>query len=257
MRTPPTDIYVDPQVLHLLLDVGYYQQRTLEWHKQRTECLTASDIDAVLGTNPYSNRNAVFKKKTRPLKVHTGSYSTDHGIRYEQEACKHFAMAYQKTVFDFGLIVHPTEPWLGASPDGICNTGEMVEIKCPTSRVILRADQYPLGCPSQYYGQVQLQLRCADLHRAYFVQYRPETIVTSEEFVVTVVERSDDWWEKSLPILRRFWTDVLEYRRLHPDWQTIEPAEDIRKREDRKRKRELVSFEEPDFIDPGIILNAY
>lgn len=48
------------------------------------------------------------------------------------------------SIKEFGLIAHPTVPFLGASPDGIVQNssnplvpkGTMLEIKCPPTRVI-------------------------------------------------------------------------------------------------------------------------
>lgn len=38
--------------------------------------------------------------------------------------------ALGEVAWEVGLVVHPDLPWLGASPDGVTNTGRLIEIKC-------------------------------------------------------------------------------------------------------------------------------
>ncbi len=220
-RVVPPDVDVHPQV-RILLETGYYNQRSSAWLASRMSRLTASDAPAVLGTNPYRNRNAVFKLKTTPVKPSRDTWHTLHGKKYESEAVQEFSKEFGKHVYDFGLLPHPTLDWLGASPDGICSTGEMVEVKCPTKRPILKPDEYPLGCPVLYYSQVQLQLEVAQLDSCYFVQYRPETFWKPKEFQVSIVKRDATWWQESLPQLREFWQEVLDFRETHPDWNEVD-----------------------------------
>jgi putative phage-type endonuclease len=220
--------------------------------------LTASDVAAVLGFCPYANKTSVFNKKTRPPKTETGGYigyGTAHGTKYEQEACRKFAMEYNKTVFEHGLILHPEYKWLGASPDGLCHTGEMVEIKCPVTREILREKDYPCGCPVQYYPQVQCQLQCADLYVCYFVQYKPETAFQDMEFLVTKVYRDNSWWDKYFPMMKEFWDSVLKYRFERPDWHEVAPPPEPAK----KRRKILASMEDEELpvCDIDSILSAY
>ena len=222
------------------MQIGYFDQRSDGWFAERRQRLTASDVDSVLGNNKYKSRKAVFQQKTSPNKERSHSRHQLHGIHYEAEAIKKFENLYEKTVIDFGLIAHPEFNWLGASPDGICLTGEMVEVKCPTTRPILESKEYPLGCPSHYYGQVQTQLWCADLNKCYFVQYKPgDAMTNSEKLVVTIVKRSQEWFDKSIPILKEFWDEVLEFRKEHPDWE--EKNYHVKKR--KKTSTEIVDLD--------------
>lgn len=228
-RKAPTNVFCHPRVARLM-ELGYFDQRSDGWFAERRQRLTASDVDSVLNNNPYKSRKAVFKAKTSPQKQRTCSIHALHGIKYEPIAIQKFEEEYEKTVIDFGLIPHPEFDWLGASPDGICLTGEMVEVKCPSTRPIEKS--YELGCPSHYYGQVQTQLWCANLDKCYFVQYRPgklpeedkpeQTFIKDELLSVTIVERSQEWFDRSIPLLKQFWDEVLEFRRTHPDWEKVD-----------------------------------
>jgi len=211
--------YLHDQVEKLLLKYAN-NQGTIEWHKERFKRLTASDIDAVLNIRKYKTRQSVFKSKTMPFVKSKNNYNTLHGITYENEAISRFEEKYDKKVYRLGLVEHESEPWLGASPDGICCTGELIEVKCPTSRKILA--EYPLGCPEEYYCQVQMQLFCCNLNECFFIQYKPAFGVwTDEQLLVTTVKRNPKWWEESLPRLREFWNEVLLFRQKYIDWQKI------------------------------------
>jgi len=45
-----------------------------------------------------------------------------------------------------GLVVHPDHPWLGASPDGILDSLQLLEITCPFKRSMSLAEF--LGWPN-------------------------------------------------------------------------------------------------------------
>lgn len=58
-----------------------------------------------------------------------------------------------------------------------------------------------------YFVQVQLQLEVLDLEVAHFVQYRPATTWTEEEFDLTVVPRDRQWFHNSLPVFAKFYNE--------------------------------------------------
>lgn len=182
--------------------------------------------------------------KTRPPQNRFFSRATQHGIDNEDVAIAKFEKTYGKKVFEFGLLPHPHYNWLGASPDGICASGEMVEVKCPFKRPILAAEDYPLGCPKHYYGQVQLQLECADLDECYFIQYRPENLFNEEALLVTTVKRDRVWWAEKFPTMKQFWQDVVAFRTNHPEWETVDVYEKQGKIRKRKKNADLETREE-------------
>ena len=65
--------------------------------------------------------------------------ATRYGKQFEKVALDSFVRSLEATssvveVMESGLVVNSSEPWLGASPDGIVTVdGEkhLVEIKCP------------------------------------------------------------------------------------------------------------------------------
>src|SRR6056300_1047388 len=101
------------------------------------------------------------------------------------------------------------EKWLGGSPDGVSESGKLVEIKCPPQRAII-----PGEVPEHYMPQLQLCMEILDLEEADFIQYKPAETnwPRPEEFDVVTVKRDREWWKTYLPVMRDFWDKVLYYR---------------------------------------------
>ena len=108
-----------------------------------------------------------------------------------------------QTSHEIGLVQHPVYKFLGGSPDGITESGRLLEIKCPLTRKIKPE------VPVYYLPQIQLLLEIMDLEVCDFVQYKEGP---PEEFVVVEVPRDRVWFEKYLPVMKAFWDDVLTLR---------------------------------------------
>jgi len=181
-------------------------QKSPAWYAQRSGMLTASDIATALGINPYESREDLIYKKCgfrRPQSTE----NTDYGNKYEDEARQKYCALTGETVYEVGLVAHPSFPWLGGSPDGITESGKLLEIKCPPKRAITAE------VPKYYVPQIQILMEIFDLEECDFVQYKP-----GEPLQVTNVQRDRKWFYESLPILEKFWQDVLERRKL-PLWE--------------------------------------
>lgn len=106
-----------------------------EWHNQRKDRLTASQMGIIIKrkkTPTQSFLNTIFKNK--PIY----SKSLSYGRANEIKAKSKYLDFKQKSIHihDCGLIVNPEFPFLGATPDGkVCDRGEcgILEIKCPYS----------------------------------------------------------------------------------------------------------------------------
>ncbi len=164
------------------------EQRTKEWYEMRNGMITASDIAAVVGEDPYGNLKKVFNKKAFLAKDEfTGNFATEWGVKYEPMACAIYERKTKSHINHFGLIPHystfqPQETYLqpitfiGASPDGIRDDGIMLEIKCPTSRQIT-------GIPPRYYWvQMQIQMECCNLDMCHFLECKFIEYSNKDEF---------------------------------------------------------------------------
>jgi hypothetical protein len=109
---------------------------------------------------------------------------------------------------EIGLHPHPVYNWLGGSPDGITESGKLLEIKCPMMRAI--KDEVPI----HYMPQLQLLMEILDLETCDFIQYKPDELTWPEpaQFQVTHVVRDRQWFAEKLPIMDAFWKRVLYHR---------------------------------------------
>lgn len=179
--------YLKKQVNFLKM-IRQPEQRTQEWYDMRNNMITASDISCVVGDDPYGNIKKVFNKKAFFIKDEfTGNFATEWGVKYEPIACKIYQLRNNVNVNSFGLIPHYSNfqhqeqylqpiSFLGASPDGICDDGTMLEIKCPTSREIT-------GIPPRYYWiQMQIQMECCNLEKCHFLECKFSEFSSETEF---------------------------------------------------------------------------
>lgn len=207
MDMSPCAAWIHPKTA-ALLERPQIQQRTPEWYAARRTLLTASDAASALNVKPFegyrgSPRADLLAKKLedKPL----SNVFVAHGTKYEDEARFLAASAIGETVADVGLVVHATERWLAASPDGVTASGRLMEIKCPLRRTIV-----PGHVPGHYVPQLQVQMEVADVDSTLFVQYKPPCL----GFVldVVVVERDPAWFERHRPALRAFWEEYMAAR---------------------------------------------
>ena len=178
------------------------EQRTQEWFDMRREMITASSAATLIpkqkkymkeyleeydlmddfkehptkGCNPYSNRDDFFIDKCG-FRTFFGNVATFWGQKYEKVAENIYSRHIGEKIIEFGLVPHPSLCYLGASPDGISETGKMLEIKVPWRRTIT-------GIPPIYYWvQVQLQLEVCDLEICDFVECKMSEYNLEEEWL--------------------------------------------------------------------------
>lgn len=181
-------------------------QRTPEWFERRKKRITASNVGAILGLDPYRDRNDVMRQMVRDAlgaeREFKGNPATEYGIRNEENARMAFEM-------DMGVDVTPApfveyEDWAGASPDGWVSDGSIVEFKCPfgmrnhVNPAFKSIDEQP-----HYYAQVQFQLYCTGKHGAWFSQWNPND--SSYVFVLP----DQDWVDKNISKLKQFYAEFL------------------------------------------------
>jgi putative phage-type endonuclease len=162
-------------------------QRTPEWyHLRHSLCITASNIYKALGTQAQFNQ--LVCEKCKPLIIPEGgtSYtntmsSTHHGVKYEPVTVMIYEAMFpgNKVDVEFGCIRHPEYPFIGASPDGIVESGprigHMLEIKNTVSREI---SDVPIMA---HWVQCQIQMETCDLDVCDYLQTNIKE-VNAEEF---------------------------------------------------------------------------
>lgn len=195
-----------------LLEIPQYEQRSKEWFDQRATRLTSSDIDTVLGQNKYSKPVDVLFKKCGLGRPFTGNIATRHGQKYEDQAIELYCEKFNKRVYSFGLLPHPTIEWIGGSPDDITHDGIVIEVKCPLFRNIEMGK-----IPKHYEAQIKMNMEIADLDHAVFIEYKPAT--EDSELILNIVEfkRDKTWFDSVIGVLEIFWNEVLYYRHIGID----------------------------------------
>lgn len=192
-----------------LIEREYAAQKSEEWLALRGNMLTASDVASAIGANKYQNAEELLLKKCGLGEKFMGNAATRHGEKYEDEARILYEQRHGEVVHEIGLVPHPKYNWLGGSPDGVSESGKLVEIKCPPQRKIV-----PGVVPDHYMPQLQLCMEILDLDEADFIQYKPAETnwPLPEEFDVVNVKRSREWFETNLPLMKEFWDKVLYFR---------------------------------------------
>lgn len=163
--------------------------------------LTASDAATALGLNPYEKPERLIYKKCGAIKF-KGNQATEHGQKYEPVARDIYMERTGEIVHEIGLVRHPKYDWLGGSPDGVTESGKLIEIKCPISRKMNGT------VPKHYMPQIQVLLDVLDLDECDFIELNAST----GDFSVVRVVRDREWFENVLPELSAFWNRVVERR---------------------------------------------
>ena len=228
VKEVPLDI--DPRVQELF-KIPKHDQRSQEWYQLRRERLTASDVATAIGMNPYSSRADLIYKKCGGKDDFKGNAATKHGEKWEDTAIRIYCEKYNDKAFDFGLLPHPTIPFLGGSPDGITAKGTVLEVKCPLMREII-----PGVVPSYYLPQVQIVMECTNLDVAHFIQYKP---APNEVFDVTVVPRDRNWFARYFPVMDFFWREVTHYREIGLEYNPVH-IKKLQAEKDKENKKKAV-----------------
>jgi putative phage-type endonuclease len=158
-------------------------QRSEQWYTIRHSLLTASSIYKVFGSD--AKRNELICNKCGPVVVHASTHTEGPmhwGVKYEPVSVAYYCHVNQTKIQEYGCIVHPSYPFIGASPDGInvletspCY-GRMLEIKNPYSREIT-------GNPKEeYWIQCQVQMEVCDLDACDFLETSFKEYATIEDF---------------------------------------------------------------------------
>lgn len=163
--------------LDALLHREQTEQRTPEWYRQMAEIISASELGnlfasarqrakmVVSKTLPYQPRNNLLAVSSSRMSAF------DWGIRFEPVVKQIYEYRYGVEIRELGRLHHPTDRRCTASPDGLIyhcpenrRKGQLIEIKCPVTRVIDGT------IPKDYYTQMQMQLHVTGLKKCNYVE---------------------------------------------------------------------------------------
>ncbi|XP_064460237.1 uncharacterized protein LOC135386925 [Ornithodoros turicata] len=200
------------------------QSESPTWHEERRHRLTSSQFGTVLIRKEWSLKGLENLTRQRDLsKVAAVKY----GISNEPVAAQRYKevlhnMGHDAVISSCGLLVSPSCPWLGASPDRIVfdpveDSYGVVEIKCPYSLRDQQACNLPglnfccevdengpkLKRDHQYYAQLIGQMAISGLSWGDFVVYSKDFILIER------VKFSQSEWSTMKETLDYFYFDTL------------------------------------------------
>lgn len=200
-----------------------FSQKSKEWHQQRNNLITASDITNVLSSE--KSRNSYILKKCRNFNnsEHEREHSMSsnsihinnpmmHGILFEPITLKmycHFEFKNKEyELYNVGCLIHDEYSFIGASPDGIIwlpkeNILKCIEIKNPTTRII---DVNKI--PKSYYDQMQLQMEVCNISICDFIQTKFYVYLSKEEFENDINVNENTY----RGIIENYYNDEIENR---------------------------------------------
>ena len=179
------------------------EQRTPEWYIQASKLLTASELGGIFGSARARGQLVMAKavpptpeeierRCSKPLTCLSQHMSPfDWGIRFEPVVKQIYEHRYGVQIADLGRLVHPRDPRIAASPDGLIaaadtnnaaaakRLGSLIEIKCPITREIENNK-----VPADYYTQMQLQLEVTDVDVCYYVEAKFRSTAPTKYSVV-------------------------------------------------------------------------
>lgn len=205
------------------------QAKQEEWFAVRAKRITGSKCGRILCQ--IKKTTSLLRECLYPTPLNPPPKPIAWGRRFEQVAIEkytaHMNAAGKKVIVSAcGFLVHPTEGWLGASPDGVVvdatceEPNGLLEVKCPYTQ----RDKKPVNACSDsnfycelvdsevrlkkrhaYYHQVQLQLYVAgDLYKwCDFVVY------TSKGVSVQRIFPDNQWQKDSISQLESFFNNCM------------------------------------------------
>lgn len=173
-----------------------------EWHRLRRECVTGTDISAIVGLNPYRSALDVYCDKLGLTPAFEGNRSTRWGQILEPVVARHFAEAHGVDIkvgeFIRKGIAGGTPDYYAYFPSGI----RLIEIKTADIRSAHRwtDDEFP----DEYMCQVQWYLGITGINKAHLAvligasDYREYDVDFAPAFFEKLKVRAEKFWEEHI-----------------------------------------------------------
>lgn len=217
--------------LNNLFQLPKVEQKTDAWYAMRQSMITASDLAQALGKGKFGSVKQFYEKKCEE-RTSSNVFNEKNpffvwGHMFEPVAIEIYSKKFGVKVHEFGLIQHPHYNFFGASPDGITDTGVLLEIKCPLKRKITG------DVPLQYYYQIQGQLSATELYECDYFEAEFELCCSLKE-LLDVCENFEHWGiiiettylapDSVLPY--HYFTDVCSLQKIE-EWKRMFDEKDI------------------------------
>lgn len=155
-------------------------QRTAEWFEARLGCLTASSVADILPNSKGKYRESrealmnvlIAERDSGRARESFTSAAMQWGIDHEEDAREAYQIEKNELVELTGFLLHPSIPYLGASPDGLVGDDGLIEIKCPQPATQIKYIRAGV-VPEEYRPQILLQLIVTGRRWCDFVSFDP------------------------------------------------------------------------------------
>jgi putative phage-type endonuclease len=156
-------------------------QKSGDWLRARAGRVTASQMSKVIAklknggeAAPRFNYRWQIVAELLTGAVHESYVSPEMEWGTETEALARAAyeIEHDCDIEQVGLVLHPENERMGASPDGLIGDKGCIEIKCPKSATHLQY-LYAKVCPEEYIPQVQWVMACTERAWCDFVSFDP------------------------------------------------------------------------------------
>ena len=197
------------------------------WFQHRAGKVTASNFKSAAHTSGLKPSLSLIKRICYPEEYSFSTEATKWGYKHESTARAEYKSLMLKKhkgfkLFESGLIICPTLPHLGASPDGIiecdCHGRGTIEIKCPfscrkkgfeeaseNSTFFLEYFNGRLTVKKshKYYYQLQAQMKLSQ------TSYCDLVVWNEEELIVVQVKKDDTFIEETIEKITSFYTRAV------------------------------------------------
>lgn len=192
------------------MNITAVPQGTDEWKRERLGHVTASrisDVMAKVKTGEAKTREKYrYEIVTQRLTNEIQDGYVNEAMSWGTEQEPYARMAYEAKTGNFvtqvGFIKHEGIYWVGASPDGLVGDTGLIEIKCPNTATHLKTLESGKA-PTEYYGQMQMQMWVTGREWCDFVSYDPRLPDELRYFCVRV-HRDEEY-------LKEMEADVLQF----------------------------------------------
>lgn len=190
------------------------EQKSQAWLDFRRTKITSTDLGIISAGGERALVELVQKKNGYQKDPFLGNEATRFGEFFESVAMDRFSEQYKVKPILVNMISHALDGRFVFSPDGILKSGDIIEIKCPFSRIINGS------VSTQYQNQVQLGMAIMHSHgftdtKAYFVEYKPpnHNRKVPEDFEkeilsVKVIERDPTFFEEMQKKCEPVWEEI-------------------------------------------------
>ena len=168
-------------------------QGTSEWLAARAGLITASRIADLMAKTKHgeaasrANYRAqlVAERLTGRPQESFSNAAMQWGTDQEPMARSAYEIKHGVMIEQVGLILHPSIPMSGASPDGLVGDDGLIEIKCPNTATHI---EYAVSGkpPTKYELQMLWQMECTGRQWCDFATYDPRMPEEMQLFIVRV-----------------------------------------------------------------------